>query len=88
MLPKAVTAEIDRTTWDPPTIFKFIERQGKVDHDEMYRVFNMGVGYVLIMPKTSLKRMAAVFRNIRQPWYQIGVIRVRKNNGPQVIYSK
>ena len=51
-------------------------------------VFNMGVGYVLIMPKTSLKRMAAVFRNIRQPWYQIGVIRVRKNNGPQVIYSK
>ena len=32
--------------------------------------------------------MAAVFRNIRQPWYQIGVIRVRKNNGPQVIYSK
>ena len=88
VLPKAVTAEIDRTTWDPPTIFKFIERQGKVDHDEMYRVFNMGVGYVLIMPKTSLKRMAAVFRNIRQPWYQIGVIRVRKNNGPQVIYSK
>ena len=88
VLPKAVTAEIDRTTWDPPTIFKFIERQGKVDRDEMYRVFNMGVGYVLIMPKTSLKRMAAVFRNIRQPWYQIGVIRVRKNNGPQVIYSK
>ena len=88
VLPKAVTAEIDRSSWEPPTIFKFIERQGKVDRDEMYRVFNMGVGYVLIMPKTSLKRMAAVFRNIRQPWYQIGVIRVRKNNGPQVIYSK
>ena len=88
VLPKAVAAEIDRSTWEPPTIFKFIERQGKVDRDEMYRVFNMGVGYVLIMPKTSLKRMAAVFRNIRQPWYQIGVIRVRKNNGPQVFYSK
>jgi phosphoribosylformylglycinamidine cyclo-ligase len=88
VLPKAVTAEIDRSTWDPPTIFKFIERQGKVDHDEMYRVFNMGVGYVLIMPKASLKRMAAVFRNIKQKWYQIGVIRVRKGNGPQVVYSK
>ena len=88
VLPKAVSAEIDRSTWDPPTIFKFIERQGKVDHDEMYRVFNMGVGYVLIMPKTSLKRMAAVFRNIRQKWYKIGVIRVRKGNGPQVYYSK
>ena len=88
VLPKSVYAEIDRTTWDPPTIFKFIERQGKVDHDEMYRVFNMGVGYVLIMPKASLKRMATVFKNIKQKWYQIGVIRVRKGNGPQVVYSK
>ena len=88
VLPKSVYAEIDRTTWEPPTIFKFIERQGKVDHDEMYRVFNMGVGYVLIMPKASLKRMATVFKNMKQKWYQIGVIRVRKGNAPQVVYSK
>ena len=88
VLPKSVYAEIDRTTWDPPTIFKFIERQGKVDHDEMYRVFNMGVGYVLIMPKASLKRMATVFKNLKQKWYQIGVIRVRKGDAPQVVYSK
>ena len=88
VLPKSVYAEIDRSTWEPPTIFKFIERQGKVDHDEMYRVFNMGVGYVLIMPKASLKRMATVFKNLKQKWYQIGVIRVRKGNGPQVVYSK
>ena len=88
VLPKAVAAEIDRSTWDPPTIFKFIERQGKVDHDEMYRVFNMGIGFVLIVPKTSLLRMKTVFKNVRQPWYQIGVIRMRKNNGPQLFYSK
>ena len=88
VLPKAVTAEIDRTTWPVPTIFNFIERQGKVDHDEMYRVFNMGIGFVLIVPKTSLLRMKTVFKNVRQPWYQIGVIRVRKPDWPQVIFSK
>ena len=88
VLPKATAAEIDRTTWPVPTIFNFIERQGKVDHDEMYRVFNMGIGFVLIVPKTSLPRIKTVFRNIRQPWYQIGVVRVRKNNGPQVYFSK
>jgi phosphoribosylformylglycinamidine cyclo-ligase len=87
VLPKSVYAEIDRSAWEPPTIFKFIERQGKVEHDEMYRVFNMGVGYVLIMPKASVKRMTAVFKNIKQKWYQIGVIRVRKGNGPQVVYA-
>ena len=88
VLPKATAAEIDRTTWPVPTIFNFIERQGKVDHDEMYRVFNMGIGFVLIVPKTSLARIKTVFRNIRQPWYQIGVVRVRKNNRPQVYFSK
>ena len=88
VLPKATAVEIDRTTWEVPTIFNFIERQGKVDHDEMYRVFNMGIGFVLIMPKTSLLRMKTVFRNIKQPWYQIGVIRVKKPNMPQVYFSK
>ena len=88
ILPKATMCEIDRTTWEVPTIFKFIERQGKVDPEEMYRVFNMGIGYVLIIPKNQLPRVKAVFRNIRQPWYQIGVIRVKKPNMPQVYYSK
>ena len=88
VLPKAVACEIDRTAWDVPTIFKFIERQGKVDHDEMYRVFNMGIGFVLIVPKTSLPRIKTVFRNMRQTWHQIGVIRVRKPGMESVFYSK
>jgi len=88
VLPKSTVCEIDRTAWEVPTIFNFIERQGKVDHDEMYRVFNMGIGFVLIMPKAMVNRMAAVFKNCRQPWYKIGVIRVRKGDGPQVVYSK
>ncbi|MGN0852245.1 MAG: phosphoribosylformylglycinamidine cyclo-ligase [Kiritimatiellia bacterium] len=88
VLPKAVVCEIDRTTWEPPTVFKFIERQGKVDHDEMYRVFNMGVGFVLIVPKKELAKIKTLFKGIRQAWKQIGVIRVRKGNGPQVVFSK
>ena len=78
VLPKCVNAEIDRSTWEVPTIFKFIERQGKVDRDEMYRVFNMGIGFVLIIPKTELKRVQNSFRAIRQPFSVIGVIRKGK----------
>ena len=89
VLPKATMCEIDRTSWTVPHIFKFIEKAGRVDHDEMYRVFNMGIGFVLIMPKNQLPRLKTVFRNIRQPWHQIGVIRVRKPaNAPQVYFSK
>ena len=46
------------------------------------------IGFVIIIPKNQLSRMKAVCRNIHQPWYQIGVIRVKKPNMPQVYYSK
>ena len=78
VLPKAVNAEIDRDSWQVPTIFKFIENQGKVDHDEMYRVFNMGIGFVMIVAKRDLKKVEYVLRRNRQPYNVIGVCRVGK----------
>ena len=78
VLPKAVNAEIDRASWEVPTIFKFLERQGKVDHDEMYRVFNMGIGFVVIVPKRSLEKATNILRAQHQPYSVIGVIRKGK----------
>ena len=75
VLPKAVNAEIDRATWEVPTIFKFIQNQGRVDRDEMYRVFNMGIGYVVVVPKRDLMRTEKILRANRQPYSVIGVIR-------------
>ena len=75
VLPRAVNAEIDRASWTVPTIFKFIERQGRVDRDEMYRVFNMGIGYVVILPKNQLVKATNILRAQHQPYNIIGVIR-------------
>ncbi len=49
ILPKDVDAVFDRSTWETPALFKFIEEAGNVDHEEMYRVFNMGIGYVIFV---------------------------------------
>ena len=75
VLPKCVNAEIDRSTWTVPTIFNFIQNQGRVDRDEMYRVFNMGIGYVLIIPKKELARAQKILQANRQQFSVIGVIR-------------
>ena len=75
VLPDVVNAEIDRASWEVPTIFKFIQNQGHVDRDEMYRVFNMGIGYVLIVPKRDLMRTEKILRANRQPYSIIGVTR-------------
>lgn len=78
VLPKVCNAEIDRSTWEVPTIFKFIQNQGKVDRDEMYRVFNMGIGYVIILPKNQLAKASAILKGLRQPFSVIGVVRKGK----------
>lgn len=84
VLPKSVNAEIDRSSWEVPTIFKFIQNQGKVDRDEMYRVFNMGIGYVVILPKSQLPKATATLKAMHQSYSIIGVI--RKGTGT-VVYK-
>jgi len=46
ILPAGVAVVIERDAWEVPPLFRLIEREGHVDHDEMYRVFNMGMGMV------------------------------------------
>jgi len=46
ILPNRCTAVIDRNSWEPPAVFRFLQTLG-VRRDEMYRVFNMGIGYVM-----------------------------------------
>ena len=44
-----VDARIDRKTWEVPPIFRLLQRAGNVEEAEMLRVFNMGVGFVLVV---------------------------------------
>lgn len=75
VLPKSVNAEIDRSAWEVPTIFKFIQNQGKVSRDEMYRVFNMGIGFVVIVAKRDLVKVTNILKAAHQPYSVIGVCR-------------
>ncbi|MCA9291427.1 MAG: phosphoribosylformylglycinamidine cyclo-ligase [Phycisphaerales bacterium] len=48
-LPEHLDAKINLKSWTVPPVFEFLRRHGNVERDEMYRVFNMGIGYVLIV---------------------------------------
>jgi len=50
VLPEGCQAVITRKAWTPPPIFGLIQSRGHVGDDEMFRVFNMGVGLVLVVP--------------------------------------
>ena len=49
VLPTGVGVRIDRAAWQVPAIFRLIQERGHVDEVEMYRVFNMGIGMVLLV---------------------------------------
>ncbi|NQT30971.1 MAG: phosphoribosylformylglycinamidine cyclo-ligase [Deltaproteobacteria bacterium] len=48
VLPEGLAARFDSQTWSVPPIFNLIQKRGNVDRDEMYHVFNMGIGMVVI----------------------------------------
>ncbi len=50
ILPKNLSVEINSDSWSVPPIFRMISDLGAVSEDEMFRVFNMGIGYVLVIP--------------------------------------
>jgi phosphoribosylformylglycinamidine cyclo-ligase len=49
VIPDRTGVALDRGAWEPLPIFGLIQERGKVDPDEMYRVFNMGMGMVLLL---------------------------------------
>ena len=51
ILPKNLNVVIEKKSWDVLPIFEFIQKCGKVSDEEMYHVFNMGIGMVFIMNK-------------------------------------
>jgi phosphoribosylformylglycinamidine cyclo-ligase len=72
-LPRAFEADldarIDPASWSIPPVFEFLARQGNVEHHEMMNVFNMGVGYVLIVrPSFADSIIKHLTRLGEHPW--------------------
>ncbi len=49
ILPPGIGATIDRDSWPMPPVFPWLQKLGEVEDDEMYRVFNMGIGLTLVV---------------------------------------
>jgi len=60
VLPAGVGVQIDRSAWQVPAVFGLIQRLGRVADEEMFRVFNMGIGMILILSPDQADRALAV----------------------------
>jgi phosphoribosylformylglycinamidine cyclo-ligase len=54
VVPDGLGLDIDPSAWPRPTVFDWLQRTGKVSDPEMWRTFNCGIGYVLILPREAV----------------------------------
>ncbi|NPA40586.1 MAG: phosphoribosylformylglycinamidine cyclo-ligase [Thermodesulfobacteria bacterium] len=85
ILPKNCKAVLQKDSWEMPPIFKYIQNLGNVSEEEMYRVFNCGIGFVLVVSDESLEDVQGIIRALGEECHIIGKIEKRKDEEPQVI---
>lgn len=61
MLPEGIGVEIKRDSWSIPAIFKYLEEKGQLKQEEMFNIFNMGIGMVAVVKKEDAENVVAHF---------------------------
>lgn len=74
ILPEGCAVQLERDRWDAPGIFKIIQDVGNIHDHEMFHVFNMGIGMVLIVSKTDVETVLNDLRQAKEPGIVIGEV--------------
>ncbi len=78
ILPKRCKAVIKRAAWEPHPVFKLLQRVGKISETEMMRVFNNGIGMILVVNKDEVEEIIERIKAMEEIAYHIGWIETRE----------
>jgi phosphoribosylformylglycinamidine cyclo-ligase len=85
VLPKGVRARIDPRAWPRPAIFSLLQRVGDVPEEEMLRVFNCGIGMLLIVPREEANEVIERLQAFGERAYRIGEIEAKAPEDPPLL---
>jgi len=74
VLPKGCNAVLQKSAWPVPEVFAFLQERGPIEEAEMLRVFNMGIGYVLVAAEDFADSVAGKLTKYGERVYRIGRI--------------
>jgi phosphoribosylformylglycinamidine cyclo-ligase len=77
VLPEGCSARLQRSSWEMPALFQWLQQQGQVADEEMHRVFNCGVGFVVIVEATHAEAAMAHLNAQGLSSWALGVIEPR-----------
>ena len=65
---------IHEGSWEMPAIFPFLEKQGHVPHREMFNIFNMGIGMILVVNPADADEVRKMFESLGEKAFEIGEV--------------
>lgn len=74
VLPEGLGVKLDKSSWQVPEIFSFIQKHGNIPEDEMYGIFNMGIGMALFVDEKDEKRVKELLKEAGETVYTIGKV--------------
>lgn len=86
VLPNACQAQIKLGSWEMPPVMTYLQKVGGIDNTEMRRVFNCGVGLIIVVPETIASETCERIRSLGEPAWVIGEIVKRPQGGDGVSY--
>jgi phosphoribosylformylglycinamidine cyclo-ligase len=83
VIPKNLNALINMGSWEIPGIFNFLKNAGNVSEKEMFRVFNMGIGMVLVIDPADYEKVKKISSLAGEEIFKIGIM--AEGNGEVLI---
>ena len=74
VVPDGLGITLDANSWRLPPVFDWLQREGNVANDEMWRTFNCGIGYTLIVAHAQVGVITTALKSLQLEAWQIGVI--------------
>jgi len=87
ILPAGVRARIDLSAWPRPPIFDFLQKHGEVAEEEMRRVFNCGIGLILMVRRDDAEDIIQRLSGMGERAYRIGVIERKLEDEPPLLFE-
>jgi phosphoribosylformylglycinamidine cyclo-ligase len=85
VLPAGVQAAIEAKSWAVPEIFRFFQMRGSVPDEEIFRVFNCGIGLAIICPAAEADELIGAAEGCGFKAMRIGATRPRPKGGPAIV---
>ncbi len=87
ILKDSLVATLDSTAWTRPKLFDWLQREGQVADAEMHRVFNCGIGMVVVVAQSQEEAALKLLREAGETAWSIGMICRRGADQPQTIVA-